>query len=41
MLVTALGGLDGPRRRRVRQAVSLAASLTVSSLDPRRPVGDA
>lgn len=29
MLVTALGGLDGPRRRRVRQAVALAALLAV------------
>jgi hypothetical protein len=27
LLVTALGGLDGPRRRRVRQAVALAALL--------------
>jgi hydroxymethylpyrimidine pyrophosphatase-like HAD family hydrolase len=31
LLVTALGGLDGPRRRSVRQAVALAALLAGSS----------
>jgi hypothetical protein len=31
MLITALGGLDGPRRRRVRQAMALAALLAESS----------
>jgi hydroxymethylpyrimidine pyrophosphatase-like HAD family hydrolase len=41
MLVTALGGLDGPRRRRVRQAVVLAALLAGSSFGPRRPAGAA
>jgi 3-deoxy-D-manno-octulosonate 8-phosphate phosphatase KdsC-like HAD superfamily phosphatase len=37
LLVTALGGLDGPRRRRVRQAAALAGSLALSSFGPGRP----
>jgi len=36
LLVTALGGLDGPRRRRVRQTAALAALLAESSIGRRR-----
>jgi hydroxymethylpyrimidine pyrophosphatase-like HAD family hydrolase len=32
MLITALGGLDGPRRTRIRHAVTLATLLAVSPL---------
>jgi hypothetical protein len=36
ILVTALGGLDGPRRRQVRQVAALAALLAGSSFGGRR-----
>jgi hypothetical protein len=37
LLVTALGGLDGPRRRQVRQLAALTALLAWRSMPSPRP----